>query len=309
MNEVKMKKAVYHGIKDVRIENVDDPNPGPNEVKVQVTYCGICGSDKHEYVHGPFPITCFGHEVCGTVVETGPDVVEFQKGDRVLAVSLGGFAEYVTTAKERVTKLPDELSWEKGAVLEPFAGAVYAVKKGDVKERDTVLITGAGAVGLMLLLAVKSIGVETVYMTDISPKKREMAKKMGAADAFDPTATKIPKKIKELTQGRGVDVSIEAVGIPSSLKDCLASTRYQGTVIVQGIFTERVPVHMLGFVTNEMRMVGANSADIPLALEYMMTREITPESIITSIIPLDDIIDSGFEIKDPDNQVKILVKP
>lgn len=304
-----MKKAVYHGIKDVRIEEVDEPNPGPNEIKVKVKYCGICGSDKHEYLHGPFPITCFGHEVCGNVVDIGVDVNGFQKGDRVLAVSLGGFAEYVTTQKERAIKLPDGLSWEKAAVLEPFAGAVYAVKKGNVKSSDTVLITGSGAVGLMLLLAVKSLGVDTVYLTDISAKKQKMAKELGATDAFHPLDIKIPKKIKELTGGKGVDVAIEAVGIQSSLKDCLAATRYQGTVIVQGIFTERVPVHMLGFVTNEMCMIGANSADIPQALEWMMTKDITPEAIVTSIIGLDDIIHAGFETKDPDNQVKILVAP
>lgn len=304
-----MKKAVYYGIKDVRIEEVDDPVPGPGEIKVKVKYCGICGSDKHEYVHGPFPITCFGHEVCGTVVETGKKVDGFQKGDRVLAVSLGGFAEYVTTSSERAVKLPDAMSWEKAAVLEPFAGAVYAIKKGAVKQEDTVLIAGAGAVGLMLLMAVKSIGVETVYMTDISIKKQELSKKLGATDAFHPVETKIPKKIKELTAGKGVDTAIEAVGIPSTLKDCLASTRYQGTVIVQGIFTERVPIHMLGFVTNEMCMIGANSADIPQALEWMMSKDIEPEAIITSIIPLDEIITFGFEINDPDSQIKILVTP
>lgn len=304
-----MKKAVYHGIKDVRIEDVDEPIPGANEIKVNVKYCGICGSDKHEYIHGPFPITCFGHEVCGTVVETGKDVSGFQKGDRVLAISLGGFAEYVTTSQDHVTKLPDELSWKKAAVLEPFAGAVYAVNKGNVKKSDTVLITGAGTVGLMILLAVQSMGVETVYLTDISQKKQEMAKKMGATDAFHPIDVNIPKKMKELTKGTGVDVAIEAVGIPASLKDCLASTCYQGTVIVQGVFTERVPVHMLGFVTKEMRMIGANSADIPLAMEWMLTKDIHPESIITSIIPLDEIIHNGFELKDPDNQIKVLVRP
>ncbi|MCJ7771668.1 MAG: zinc-binding dehydrogenase [Desulfobacterales bacterium] len=304
-----MKKAVYHGIKDVRIEDVDEPNPSLNEIKIKVKYCGICGSDKHEYIHGPFPITCFGHEACGTVVETGKDVIGFQKGDRVLAVSLGGFAQYMTAPQERVTKIPDGLTWEKSAVLEPFAGAVYAVKKGDVKAHDTVLITGAGAVGLMLLLAVKSMGVETVYMTDISSLKQEMAKKLGASDAFNPINTKIPQKIRELTGGRGVDVAIEAVGIQPSLKDCLASTCYQGTVIVQGIFTERVPVHMLGFVTNEMRMIGTNNIDVPQAIDWMLTKYIHPESIITSIISLDDIIHAGLEGKDPDSQIKILVAP
>ena len=304
-----MKKVVYHGIKDVRIKETEEPTPGPGEIKVKVKYCGICGSDKHEYIHGPFPITCFGHEVCGTVTDVGKNVIGFKKNDRVLAVSIGGFAEYMTAPQERAMKLPDELSWEKAAVLEPFAGAAYAVKMGNVSSDDTVLITGAGAVGLMLLLAVKSLGVQTVYMTDVSLQKQKIAKKLGALDALNPLDIKIPKKIKEYTNNKGVDVAIEAVGIQSSLKDCLASTRYQGTVIVQGIFTERVPVHMLGFVTNEMRMIGANNIDTSQALEWMMTKDIKPESIITSIIPLDEIIHAGFEVKNPDSQIKILVAP
>ncbi len=304
-----MKKAVYHGIRDLRVEDIAGPKPGPKEVKVKVKYCGICGSDRHEYLHGLFPISPFGHEVCGSIVEVGAGIDEFQVGDRVLAVSKGGYAEYMTAPMEVVLKLPDSIGWKRAALIEPLAGAAYAVKRGNVKPDNTVLITGSGPVGLMLLMAVKAIGVKTVYMTDISSYKQEMAKKIGATDSFNPLEHNIPQKMKELTGGRGVDVSIEAVGIEASLKNCLASTRHQGTVIVQGIFTEKVPIHMLGFVTKEITMIGTSFIDFTLALDWITAKGLKPEMIVTSIIPLNDIVSRGFESKDPHGDIKILVEP
>ncbi len=162
-----MKKAVYHGIKDLRVEEFEEPKPGPQEVKIKIKYCGICGSDRHEYRHGLFPISPFGHEVCGTIVELGSEVVGFQVGERVLAVSKDGYAEYMTAPIERLLKLPDSVGWKRAALIEPLAGAAYAVKRGKVKPDDTVVITGSGPVGFMLLMAVKAVGVKTVYMTDI----------------------------------------------------------------------------------------------------------------------------------------------
>lgn len=306
-----MKKAVYHGVRDVRIEEVEEPIPGQREIKVKVMYCGICGSDLHEYLHGPFPLSPFGHEVCGEVVEVGPDVEGFQVGERVATLVRDGYAEYLVAPQDLALKLPEGLSWERAAVLEPLAGSAYAIERGKVKPTDTVFIAGAGPVGLLILLAVKTIGVKTVYITDLSEKRRNMAEKLGATAAFNPAETRIPAKIRELTGGKGVDTSIEAVGVEASLKDCLASTRYQGTVIVQGIFTERAKIHMLGFVTREMTMVGANFINPKLALEWVQTKGIEPEAIVTSIIPLDRIVSDGFEMlaNHKDKEIKILVKP
>jgi len=306
-----MKKAVYHGIRDVRVEEVEEPRPGPNQAKVKVKYCGICGSDLHEYLHGPFPESPFGHEVIGEIVELGEGLEGFQEGDRVLAIRRDGYAEYSVAPKEKLLKVPDEIPWKRGVVIEPLAGAAYAIEKGGVRPEDTVLITGAGPVGLMLLMGLKGLGVKTVYITELSEQRREMALRLGATATFNPLETRIPMKMRELTNGRGLDVSIEAVGIEASLKDCLASTRYQGKVIVQGIFTERVPIHMLGFVSREMTMIGTNSNNMPLGLKWVMEKGLEPESIITSIIPLEDIVADGFEklAKEKPEEIKILIEP
>lgn len=306
-----MKKAIYHGIRDIRVEQVAEPLPGPGEAKLRVVYCGICGSDLHEYLHGPFPVSPFGHEVCGEIVEVGSDVDDFAVGDRVVAFNRDGYAEAMVAPQSRLLKLPGEISWERAALIEPLSGAAYAVDRGGIKASDRVLIAGGGPVGLLVLLALEAVDVETVYLTEISKTRRDRARELGATDVFNPLEVKIPRKMKELTEGQGLDVSVEAVGTGAALKDCLASTRHGGTVVVQGIFTERVPIHMLGFVSREITMIGTNSINPQLALEWISAGRVEPESIVTRIVPLDDIASEGFDVlaDDKDRDIKILVAP
>jgi (R,R)-butanediol dehydrogenase/meso-butanediol dehydrogenase/diacetyl reductase len=306
-----MRKAVYHGVRDVRVEQVEEPKPGPGEAKIRVVYCGICGSDLHEYLHGPFPRSPFGHEVCGEIVEIGSGIEGFGVGDRVCVFNRDGYAEYMVAPKERLLSLPDDIGWERAALVEPLSGAAYAVDRGGVAAGDRILIAGGGPVGLLVLLSVRALGVETVYLTEISETRRGKARELGATDVFDPAEVEVPRKMRELTDGRGIDVSVEAVGIEATLKDCLASTRQRGTVVVQGIFTERVPIHMLGFVSREITMIGTNSIDPERALRWIAEGRVEPESIVTSIVPLDDIASEGFDVlaDDKDRDIKVLVAP
>ena len=214
-----MKKAVYYDIRDVRVEEVPDPVPGPSEVKVKIKYCGICGSDLHEYLHGPFPESPFGHEACGTIIALGQGVEGYQVGERVCAIINGSYAEASVCTLDRLIKIPDDMAWERAAVLEPLAGAAYAIDRGHVKAEDAVFIAGAGTVGLMLLMGLKAMGVQTVYMTDVLENRRKKALELGATLVWNPMEVKSPAKMKELTKGRGVDVAIEAVGIEATLKD------------------------------------------------------------------------------------------
>lgn len=291
-----MKKANYYGVRDIRVEEVAGSEPGPNEVKVKIKYCGICGTDLHEYLHGPFPNTTFGHEACGTITALGPGVAGFAVGERVCTVYPGAFAEAIVCPVDRLMKIPDGMTWERAALLEPLSGAAYAIDRGRVRAGDSAFIAGAGPVGLMILLGLKAMGVQTIYVTDILENRRRMAQELGATLVWDPSQTKSPSKIKGLTNGRGVDVAIEAVGIEATLKDCLASTRQQGTVVVQGIFTERALVHMFGFVVRETTMIGTNAINPELALKWLAAGAIQPERIVTDIIALADIVPAGFEV-------------
>ena len=155
----------------------------------------------------------------------------------------------------------------------------------------------------MLLLGLKAMGVSTVYMNEVMEYRRKKAEELGASLVWNPLAVK--------TAGRGVDVAIEAVGIEATMKDCLSSVRRQGKVIVHGIFTSRASLHMLGFVTREATMIGANSINPVLALSWIQSGSIRPESLITGIIPLDKIAAEGFEVLAGKNKdaIKILVEP
>jgi (R,R)-butanediol dehydrogenase/meso-butanediol dehydrogenase/diacetyl reductase len=306
-----MKQAVYHGIRDIRVEEVPEPPVGRGEVKVKVKYCGICGSDLHEFLHGPFPNSVFGHEACGEIVETGADVKGFQSGDCVIAFAKDAYAEFLVCPSERLLRIPPDMDWKRAAVVEPLAGAAYAIEQGGVSPADAVLIAGAGPVGLMILLGLQAIGVRKTYVTDISEKRREKARELGATGVANPLEAKIPIWIKSLTEGRGVDVAVEAVGVEATLKDCLTSVRFKGKVIVQGIFTDRVPIHMLGFVTRETTMMGTNSINPSLALKWIEEKRVQPEAIITRVIPLNQIVAAGFEslTAKMKTEIKILVKP
>ena len=241
----------------------------------------------------------------------GSDVSGFEVGDRVVSFQKGGFAEYQIAPLEEVRSISADISWRRAALLEPLAGAAYAVEKGCVKATDQVLIAGGGPVGLMLLLAVKELGVTTVYVSEPGALRREKALELGATAVFDPSQTKVAAEVRRLTAKQGVDVAIEAVGNGAALKDCLSAARNSGLVIVQGIFTERVPIHMLAFVTREMTMIGANGKTPALARKWIESGNIAPETIVTHVIPLEDLSHRGFEVLTRDRQaaIKILVKP
>ena len=118
-----MKKIVYRGIRDITVEDVPELNLGRGEVKIKIKYCGICGSDLHEYLHGPFPESPFGHEACGEIVALGEGVKDFVIGERVCSVIPGSFAEFINCPVERVLKIPVDMDLKRAAVVEPLSGA------------------------------------------------------------------------------------------------------------------------------------------------------------------------------------------
>jgi (R,R)-butanediol dehydrogenase/meso-butanediol dehydrogenase/diacetyl reductase len=305
-----MRAAVYNGVKDIRVEEVPEPKAGPGEVKIKVKYCGICGSDLHEYQHGLFPESPFGHEACGEVVEVGSGVKGYHAGDRVISFNKGAYAQYLVCPAERLLKMPPGMTWERAATVEPLSVAAYSIEKAGIRQGITALITGAGPLGLMNILGLKAAGVEKILVTEVLEIRRKKAEAMGATWTFNPLNSKVSSWAKELTSGRGVDFAFESVGVEASLKDCLTSVCFQGKVIVQGIFTDRIPIHMLGFVTRETIMMGTNSVNPSLAMSWIEEKGVKPEMMVTRTIPLEKISEA-FEIltRKVKEEIKILVEP
>ena len=213
-----MRAVVYHNAKDVRIEEVPEPGSlGPSEVLFKPRYCGICGTDLHEYVEGPKIISSkphtltgaklpqiMGHEATGDVVEVGEQVTNVKAGDRVaimpliycgkcyfcrrglnhlceiqgafgLSYAWGGFAELAVAPDYEMVPLPDNVSYEQGALVEPAAVAAYAVERGGVQGGENVLIAGAGPIGALAALYAMAIGAGSVYVSETNPQRLKLA--------------------------------------------------------------------------------------------------------------------------------------
>ena len=208
-----MKAARWHKAKDIRVEETNIPSPNENQVKIEVKFTGICGSDLHEYTNGPqlIPVdepyllnghqgtTTLGHEFSGVVEEVGKNVTNIKKGDRVTVepifrnpespfitkgeynlseplgfvglTSNGAFAKYVVVEDYMVHKMPDNMTFEQGAIVEPTAVAAYAIRRSGMKMGDTVLIAGAGPIGLLTAQVALATGASKIFITDLSENR------------------------------------------------------------------------------------------------------------------------------------------
>jgi len=352
--KMEMKAAVYYGRKDVKVEEKPEPEPRKGEVKIAVKWCGICGTDLHEYYEGPIfiptkphPLTgkclpvIIGHEFSGDIVEVGEGVKGWEVGDRVTADACivcwecyvckryeynycpnlgfnglhsdGAFAEYVVVPDYQLRKLPPNVTYEEGAMIEPLACNVRAVKTSGMKEGDVVFIAGAGPMGLMCIQAAKAAGARKIYVSEPMRARAEMAAKW-ATKVFDPTVVDIKKEILELTNGLGVDVSFEVVGYEPTLRACIDVVRRRGTVCVIGIFPKPVTIDpFLDMVLTGKSYVGslAYADDFIPSLDLVADGRVDLKSLITRKIKLDNLVEEGFEElhERKERHIKILVSP
>ncbi|MGD9529643.1 2,3-butanediol dehydrogenase [Pseudonocardia sp.] len=351
-----MKAARFHAPGDIRIDDVPEPATRPGTVKVQVEWCGICGTDLHEYVDGPIfaptaaaphpltgesvPIT-LGHEFAGVVAEVGEGVTAVRPGDRVavepyivcgrcdactigrynVCQSLGfvglsglggGFSQFVV-AEERWVHPLGELGTDVGALIEPLAVAYHAVRLSGAKPGHTALVFGAGPIGLVTTAALKAAGVEQVVVVEPADVRKAKAPVAGADHVLDPTTTDVTAEVRELTKGRGADVSFECAGIDAVLKSAIGSTRAGGTVVNVAIWGHEAKVAMNDLVFREVNILGslAYADDHPATIRMVAEGKVDPFQFITGRIELDDIVAKGFDelIHNKEENVKILVRP
>ncbi|GAB6154074.1 2,3-butanediol dehydrogenase [Desulfosporosinus burensis] len=351
-----MKAAVWYGRKDVRVVDVPEPpSPGEGWVKVKVEWCGICGSDLHEYLAGPIFIPVaepdaltgsiapiiLGHEFSGEVVEIGPGVKNVQVGDRVAPdacqvcwecyhckrmnysmceklaftglMTDGAFAEYVNVPAYTMYKIPDDMSYEVAAVIEPIAVGIHAVRQAPVIEGDKVVVLGAGTIGLATLQAAKAAGASRVYVIEMAKARKEYALNMGATAVFDPREVDVVAKIKELTNGLGADISFECVGNEKTAPLAIQLARKSGKVVMVGIFERESSFNFFEVTANEKHIIGslAYNGEFATAIDLLNDGRLSAEPMITGKIKLEDIIERGFEelVNRKEANIKILVSP
>ncbi len=347
-----MKALRWHGPKDLRLETIEEPKALPGKVKIKVEWCGICGSDLHEYTAGPIfipasephPITgevapvVMGHEFSGRVVETGEGVTRVQAGDRVvvepiyacgkceacrkgkynlcekmgflgLAGGGGGFSEYVTAEDYMVHKIPDSISYEQGALVEPSAVALHAVRQSKLKVGDKAAVFGAGPIGLLVIEALKASGAAEIYAVELSPERKAKAAELGAI-VLDPKEFDVVAELHARTNG-GVDVAYEVTGVPPVLTQALESTNIGGELMIVSIFETEAPIMPNRIVMKERTVNGIiGYRDVFPAVISLMDQGYFPaDKLVTKQIGLDEVLSEGFEtLLKEKNQVKILVK-
>jgi len=325
----KMKAAVLHSLKNIKVEWCEIPAINDNEVLIKVKYAGICGSDiPRAMITGArkYPLI-LGHEFSGVVVETGANVTRVKPDDRVVVAPLipceeceyckkglfgicehynligtcsnGAFAEYVTVPQYTVLKIPDSLDFISAAGVEPATIGYHALEKVNIKPGETAVIIGCGAIGLLTLQWAKIFGASTVVAVDISDVKLDLARKLGADITINSSRIGVVEKIKEITSG-GADVAIETAGTSIAQQQAILSTKKRGRVVFVGIshsglqLDENTVEHVL---RGEVSIQGSwNSYTAPFpgmawkaTIDFMTKGLINFKEIVSHIIKVDDI--------------------
>lgn len=315
-----------------------------NEVKIQVIVTGICGSEIHAY-HGthPFriPPVISGHEFAGVVVETGSEVKSVSVGDRVTVEPhygcgvcrscqtgnynickeknvlgtqewIGSFGEYIVVPENTIVKLPDNVTYEQGALIEPLAVGVHAVRKAGVSQGDKVAILGAGPIGLGLMLAAKNSGATEIFITDALEYNLNIAKKLGATSPINTTYENAVERIVGETDGEGVDTVFIAVGIQSVLNDSFKIVKRGGKVSEVALFGKKPEIDISYIQNKEIQLIGSNmyvKDDFVIAAEAIATNLFDTSLLISKVVPIEEIKDA-MNIVDQklENVIKVLLK-
>ncbi len=321
-----MKALVLETYNKLVFTDFPIPEFNPDEVLVQVKACGICGSDVHGMDGSSgrrIPPIIMGHEASGVIAEVGKNVNGWKKGDRVtfdstiyqlddwytrkglynlsdnrmvLGVSSGeyrrhgAFAEYVTVPQHILYKMPDRVTFDHAAIVEPAAVALHAVKLTPISIDDSAIVVGTGMVGLFVIQALRTVGCGKIIAVDLEQDRLELAKTLGADIVFKPDEINDSAKIKELTEGRGADIAFEVVGITPTIKTAINSLRRGGKLTLVGNLSPIVEIPLQAIVTQQLRLQGscAICGEYPAVLNMIERGTINVNAILSATAPLSE---------------------
>jgi L-iditol 2-dehydrogenase len=325
-SQLNMKALLLSQYRHLEIADLPRPTPGPGEVMIQVAACGICGSDVHGYDGSSgrrIPPIVMGHEAAGTIAQLGDGVTKFTKGDRVtfdstiycgecrhclrgevnlcdrrqvLGVSCGdyrragAFAEYVIVPERIVYRLPASLSFVEAAMLEAVAVALHASALSNCAADDTALVIGSGMIGLLTLQALRAAGCCRVFVADVDESRLKLAAQLGAAGTLHASGADLVSKIIQLTNGIGVDLAVDAVGISATVATAVESVRKGGRVTLVGNISPEVTLPLQKVVTRQIRLQGscASAGEYPQAIELVSSGRIQVKPLISATSPLEE---------------------
>ena len=331
-----MRAARWYAARDVRVEDVPVPVPGPGEVLVRVERAGICGTDLEEYLDGPVaippgvaPLT-LGHELVGTVVGTTerviPDVVLgcgrcwwCARHEETLCPDLvvpglqadGGLAEYLVVPAHTCVPVPAHVELDVAAFAEPVSVAVRALAKAGNLVGTVVAILGAGVIGQLVAQVALAGGAVAVVAVDPVADRRALAERWGAR-ACAPAAA--PATVGSCSDGRGADVVVECSGVPGALATSVELSRPGGTIVLVGFHADTEPVPLLPVVLGERRLLGTAAhlwdRDVASAVALLARGTVDVAPLLSAVVPLADVVAGGFDrLRTDRTTFKILIDP
>ncbi len=342
---MKAVRMVQPGL-PLEIQEIPTPKTGPRDVLVKVKAAGICHSDAH-YRAGtsrvdPLPLT-LGHEVAGVIEEIGADVRGFKPGDRVCLHYMvtcghcvycdqgneqfcttgkmigkytdGGYAEYISIPERSAFLLPEQVSFEQGAIMMcSSATSLHALYKARLQPGETVAVFGAGGLGVSAIQLAQAFGAQQILAVDIRSSKLERANGFGAipvnASQVDPV-----EEILSLTNGRGVDVAIELVGLPSTMSQATRSLAIKGRAALVGISGDSFPVTpYYELINKEAEIIGVSdhlAQELPRLIEWVRTGKLALSEVVTQTVPLEaDVINAVLDrLEGFGEDVRVVINP
>ena len=328
----KMQAAFYDGKSAMEMREIERPTAGPGDVIVRVRATGICGSDLllnyDKTDPDPIPV---GHEVAGEIAEVGEGVSPGLLGQRVAIETIGqglacaqcwycrqgqyrqcqnkapneggGFAQYIKRKAIGCYPLADGMTWDQGALVEPFAVSIHGVRRGELRGGEVVTVLGAGTIGLTAVAAARALGAGKIFVTARHEQQATMAKNLGADVAMPDSDPAFKEAILEATGGRGADLTVETVGgrRGDTLEQAIDITRMQGRIVILGGFRRPIATDWLAPLLKEQSIIFSSCYsvlegrhDYELAIDLMASGRVPLEQIVTHRYRLEEI-NKGFD--------------
>jgi L-iditol 2-dehydrogenase len=321
-----MKALVLEEYNRLVYTDVPDPEMGPDEVLIEVRACGICGSDVHGMDGSTGrrrPPIVMGHEASGVIAAVGAEVSGWEVGDRVtfdstvycgrchfcrqgrmnlcderrvLGVSCdeyrrdGAFAELVAVPERVLYRIPDELSFEHAAMVEPLSVAVHGVERIPVSLGDTAVVVGAGVIGLLAVQALRAAGCGTIISVDLEADRLDLARRLGADVGLKADECDVIAEVRRHSGGRGADVAFEAVGVPAAVQTAIECLRKGGSAALVGNVTPAVELPLQVVVAREIALYGSAAArgEHPACLDMIARGAVKLDPLISATAPLSE---------------------
>jgi 2-desacetyl-2-hydroxyethyl bacteriochlorophyllide A dehydrogenase len=333
-----MPLVQIHGVNDVRVDAVPIPKAGADDVLIEVSRCGICGSDLGYIAMGgltppgqPMPL---GHELSGVVVSAGENIAHLQTGQRVVVNptangtdignggSEGGFAPLlkvtgVAQHPDAVLPLPDTLSFDQGALVEPLAVAMHAVNQSRIQAGQTALVFGAGPIGLCAVIVLRYYGVDRIVVADQSDQRLAVARTLGASatcnvltqDLNDTLITTHGSSTHYGMPVAGTDVYIEATGVGPVLEQAIALAKPGAAIVVVGVHKAPIQLNPLDLLIKELRLYGsmAYPTEFPAVIDMLARAEVDVSPLISHHYPLAKFEQALEVAKDTNRAAKVMI--